>query len=324
MLSRSPLHGLLLTGVLGLALVSPASALSKSGASLLESLRSKVDTKPNQAPVPESPSKPVVIFQEPAAAPEKGYEPGAVVPEPVDSAEEPGKPAPEAKPAQSATKADDKQPKTDMSKPEPARSDGPGSLLGKPPAVQADPAVQTAAPNMQDVLEKLEALRKRLEKGSSKSRTPKNPADEKVKTGTLTLKEPPQMPKAPAPSAPATLEAPSETTDAPIVQETRPADGSARQFGELTDAELIQYAHEHVWSSEKSRKHNPPVTPPTTKAKKKKKDAKEDKTPVKASPKKPAVTGKAATGSAKAPASPKKANTGSAKAPSVVVQKAVR
>lgn len=76
---------------------------------------------------------------------------------------------------------------------------------------------------------------------------------------------------------------PIPAVDAPIPATT--AAGSARSFGELSDAELIQYAHENMWSKEKSRKHNPPITPPS-KPKKKKKDVKEPA--AKASTNKPA------------------------------------
>ncbi|MBF0500552.1 MAG: hypothetical protein HQM09_10505 [Candidatus Riflebacteria bacterium] len=36
-----------------------------------------------------------------------------------------------------------------------------------------------------------------------------------------------------------------------------------RSFSELSDEELIKYAKENVWSSERSRKHSPPPTPPS-------------------------------------------------------------
>ncbi|HOY67551.1 MAG TPA: hypothetical protein PLP29_11710 [Candidatus Ozemobacteraceae bacterium] len=313
MKTRLPIHGLLLTGVLGLALVAPASALSKSGSSLLESLRSKVDTNTPQPPTPETPAKPVVTFQTPSA-PETGFEPGVIVPEPA--ADE--SPAPEPNPRPKKTEP---APKADTASTQAA---GAGSLLGKPPAVREETTDTAAAPNMQDVLEKLETLRKRLEQGSPKNRSKKTPADAGKSDSTSTLKAPPKAPKAPKapePPAPAVLEAPAAAPTAaePAVQEPRqPAAGTARQFGELTDAELIQYAHEHVWSSEKSRKHNPPVTP-SAKSKKKSKDGKSDKAaPSKAGSKKPAA------GPAKAATGTKNPAAASAKAPSVVVQKAVR
>ena len=68
------------------------------------------------------------------------------------------------------------------------------------------------------------------------------------------------------------------------ITSVKPADSAAipantgsssgqRSFGELTDEELIQYARDHVWSSEKSRRHNPPWTPPSKSSSKKKKKA---------------------------------------------------
>jgi hypothetical protein len=44
--------------------------------------------------------------------------------------------------------------------------------------------------------------------------------------------------------------------------------GEFRSFGEVSDEELIQYAKDHVWTPEKSRKHHPPWTPPSKSKKK--------------------------------------------------------
>lgn len=73
---------------------------------------------------------------------------------------------------------------------------------------------------------------------------------------------PPETPRKPTPkAAPITSEA-----DSPPPPR---ADGH-RTFADLSDDELIQYAKEHVWSKEKSRKHNPPWTPPSKPSKAKK------------------------------------------------------
>ena len=94
----------------------------------------------------------------------------------------------------------------------------------------------------------------------------------------------------PRPSAPPVVPAVSVATNTDdtvsVAQQAQPAAGSARRFGELSDAELIQYAQEHMWTEEKSRKHNPPWTPPSKPKKKKGDKQKADATSTKSGSKK--------------------------------------
>jgi len=287
MISRHDFSRLILAGFIGMAAASPASALTKSGNDLLERLRGRVDPKAGTATVIEAPvviEPPSVSDSSPSA--KDRFEPGTIsTPPSPETGMEPKKVEPASDPGaddQSAKKQDRKEKQT---KPDNANQQKPttNDLLGKPPAIETPSdklAGKKADTDMQEVLDKLEALRKRLETGPSKNRKKGNEKPEK----SLKQQEPPKKPQAPE-IATVTPEAraPEPVSLAKPISETAvsPVSGSARSFGELSDAELIQYAQEHVWSAEKSRKHNPPVTP-SAKSKKKKKEVKQ--APAKASP----------------------------------------
>ncbi|MFZ2959395.1 MAG: hypothetical protein WA705_21110 [Candidatus Ozemobacteraceae bacterium] len=64
------------------------------------------------------------------------------------------------------------------------------------------------------------------------------------------LSEPPKIAESSSPAAP--------SIGASATLQLR----GTRSFGELSDEELIQYARENVWSSDRSKSHNPPPTPP--------------------------------------------------------------
>lgn len=144
----------------------------------------------------------------------------------------------------------------------PAQEFEPGSIVVEPTSGKQPEADEKKA-------------KKTASQSEKKGRTPR-----KAKSDTGEKREI-SKPQLPPPTPPAAHTAPAAatadvTTDsvqppsAARAQAPAPA-GSARSFGELTDAELIQYAQDHMWSKEKSRKHNPPWTPPS-KPKKKKDD----------------------------------------------------
>ncbi|OQA07903.1 MAG: hypothetical protein BWY66_01217 [bacterium ADurb.Bin374] len=149
-----------------------------------------------------------------------------------------------------------------------------------PPAQTFEPGSIQVEPSPEDGKKEED---KKAEKSSSsrpakKSRSSKESKAEKGKFKAdlekiiKTLHSPTAPPIAPSASvATGTI---SRQAQSPVDAAQPAAGESARSFGELSDAELIQYANEHMWSKEKSRKHNPPYTPPS-KPKKKQKDEKE-------------------------------------------------
>ncbi|HNW33461.1 MAG TPA: hypothetical protein PKM25_00880 [Candidatus Ozemobacteraceae bacterium] len=298
--SRHDFSRLLLAGLIGITAASPASALTDSGKDLLERLRGKVDVKVESTTVIEAPP----VSDSPTAAKVR-FEPGAISTEPLSetgmkskTTEDPATGKPVRREKQTSPDTKDQQPSTT------------NDLLGKPPAIETASdklAGKTSEPDMQEVLDKLEALRKRLEAGPSKDRKKK---DDKL-APPLKLQEPPKTTRAPETAAVKPEKREQEPEPQAVLQHeasTSSVPGSARSFGELSDAELIQYAQEHVWSAEKSKKHNPPATPSAkTKTKKKKKEGKE--APAKSSAK-----------SAAKPSPKKSANTTG----TVIIKKAVR
>ncbi|HOT29518.1 MAG TPA: hypothetical protein PLU72_15170 [Candidatus Ozemobacteraceae bacterium] len=157
-----------------------------------------------------------------------------------------------------------------------------------PPAQEFEPGSIVTEPE-QD--EKQKAPAKKPRKPAVPRSEHKNEASASEKTDRGTRKEaskplfpPADLPVAPTASAaiaaPATADTPQATANAPA------GAGSGRSFGELSDAELIQYAQDHMWSQEKSRKHNPPWTPPSKPKKKKDEKQKADTTSAKSDAKK--------------------------------------
>ncbi len=158
-----------------------------------------------------------------------------------------------------------------------------------PPARAFEPGVIVAEPA---TVEKQKADEKKNRKpavsqSEKKARAPKQvkPASEKQKKASKPLPPPAAPPVAPVVSV-----ATNAVETATTVVQTPPAAGSARSFGELSDAELIQYAHDHMWSKDKSRKHNPPWTPPSKPKKKKGDKQKADTAPAKSDSKKTGAT----------------------------------
>jgi len=148
------------------------------------------------------------------------------------------------------------------------KTQAPPAQTFEPGSIQVEPSPETG---------KKKEGEKKAEKSSSsrtakKAKSPKEPKADKGKFKAdlekiIKALEPPAEP----PVAP-----PATKTEA-VSQQAQPAadtavpaaGGSARSFGELSDAELIQYANDHMWTQEKSRKHNPPYTPPSKPKKKK-------------------------------------------------------
>lgn len=150
----------------------------------------------------------------------------------------------------------------------PAQAYEPGAIIGEPAPVEKSRKTPAS-------------------RSAKKAKAPKDATSDGEKQKKVSKPLPP--PAAP-PVAPTVSVATNTVATPRTAQQTPSAADSARSFGELTDAELIQYAQEHMWPQEKSRKHSPPWTPPA-KSKKKKGDSQKAATaPTKSSSKKAGAT----------------------------------
>ncbi|HNV68828.1 MAG TPA: hypothetical protein PKO06_03960 [Candidatus Ozemobacteraceae bacterium] len=279
--------------------------LSDSTLSLVQQLKSKVNTSESPAPTGSKPAlelnapppivSPVPSQPEPAIKPQTQptAEPAPALSE---ETERPAKkkrdrrkketPTSVAKPAETERKPAVEEPK----QPEPVFGPGPNQARTQrdraepAPTIprQESPRTSEASEMVKHIMEKLATVKQGRQPAGAKDKGKPAAAPKEESAINITSDYSAPVTEAkptPAPAAaPALTPAPAPAPAAPQPPTVKaPAShGIERSFGELSDDELIQYAKEYVWSSEKSRKHNPPPTPPY-RPKKKNTDAKADK-----------------------------------------------
>jgi len=247
--------GLMVSFLLGIG--APSQGLSDKGRNLLEELKTKLAPK-TDAPSPAS----IPSASDPATAIEQAQPPVVTPPAvvPVQVAPTEVEPALE-KPKKKEKKRKSKEPK------EVKESVSPSSAAAEPkPSSSQSQKTDNSSSHSSDMSSMIKSIKEKMEKNKSE----KDSASEAQAEGSV--KDPTESSKKAMVQPPAK---PSATNSEPPAGKAEPAKtslsaGDGRSFGELSDDELIRYAQEHVWASEKSRRHNPPWTPPSKPKKSKK------------------------------------------------------
>ena len=289
--------------------ISPMlSALSDSTLDLVNKLKNKVNVaETGQLEPARSESKPDSELNAPPpmvtplpSEPAPAIKPVEREPEPVLIPEEEAAPAKKKekrskkKKSEKAASTEENLPGKEPTKTQTSSESEPNSGPGPKPAhpqrnTESQPAPEPgkntlrtseASDLIKHIMEKLATVRDGHKPGQTQNRPGKPSAAPAEETAVDISSDYPAPATKPALVQP--QPAPKPVQPPAPVPVSRPvlATGGERSFGELSDEELIQYAKEHVWSSEKSRKHNPPPTPPyrpkkkTTKAEPAKADAK--------------------------------------------------
>lgn len=282
-----------LCAVLLTLMIGQAEALSDRGRQLLEQLkiRNGLTDSTNSAVVSDKP--------EPAISPEPAPAVEVVKPEPPPAApiEEPRKPTMtdlfsdkqekedqaqkknSRKSSAMTGKESEKTPGKIAPKPveEAAKEDSPSTEISSTPTPNATPRSDASVGNPAytqggEMSNLLKMLRQKV--GKNQSDKDQTSGSQVMEIGKRKERAEPEKavaenqvsaPESPRKPSPKIVPNTSEADSPPPPR----ADGH-RTFADLSDDELIQYAKEHVWSKEKSKKHNPPWTPPSKPSKAKK------------------------------------------------------